>query len=298
MNILCLGNEGFIGSHITRELLRRGHHVTGVTRRPSRLEPHPAYAHVQADRRHPSLEALLSPLGSFDSIVDVVAYDAEDVKCIHFLRERTGHYLQIGSGGVYIPLEIPAPYRETDYSCHTLVKNPDTSPRLLAYVHGKQRAEAMARELFSPVTIIHPPIVLGADDVTQRLLHYVKAVKLQQGVPLTHGGMAAASYVFADCLAASIANVLENSTTHGQIINIASRTIVTVRWMVKRIAHLLQLPLNILPPDATPDPFATLEAYILDLSRAEAAGVLVDDDFLGRFDQTVQSLAQSLDVRN
>jgi putative NADH-flavin reductase len=54
MNIALLGATGFVGSHLLREALQRGHHVTAIVRDPSKLTAQPGHLTVvQGDVNQP-----------------------------------------------------------------------------------------------------------------------------------------------------------------------------------------------------------------------------------------------------
>jgi UDP-apiose/xylose synthase len=76
LKILSLGAGGFIGSHLTRHLIGRGHEVTGVDTHTDKLEDllgHPRLAFVERDIRDASvgLEGLVARA---DVVVDLIAY--------------------------------------------------------------------------------------------------------------------------------------------------------------------------------------------------------------------------------
>lgn len=69
MNILVTGASGFVGGAIARYLRQRGHHVTGLSRRPPRSEA--ADRAVLHDLAHPAPEC-----GPFDVVVHAAALSA------------------------------------------------------------------------------------------------------------------------------------------------------------------------------------------------------------------------------
>ncbi len=49
MKVALIGASGFVGSRILAEILRRGHKVTAIVRRPERIAPHPRLTVMRAD---------------------------------------------------------------------------------------------------------------------------------------------------------------------------------------------------------------------------------------------------------
>ena len=69
MNILVTGTSGFVGGAIGRYLRLRGHHVTGLSRRPPRA--HATDRNLAHDLARPAPE-----LGSFNAVIHAAAHSA------------------------------------------------------------------------------------------------------------------------------------------------------------------------------------------------------------------------------
>ena len=76
--VLLIGGGGFMGPHVARALIARGHDVTVLTRG---RRPRPEGVHgLEADRGDPRSLALALEGRRFDFTVDFLAYDAIDIE--------------------------------------------------------------------------------------------------------------------------------------------------------------------------------------------------------------------------
>jgi putative NADH-flavin reductase len=69
LNIAVIGPAGFGGSWLTKELVSRGHYVTGLSRNPEKLGKHPLYIPKFLDITS-SIPELAQAFAGFDVIVD------------------------------------------------------------------------------------------------------------------------------------------------------------------------------------------------------------------------------------
>lgn len=99
MNLLILGGTGFIGPHMVREALRRGHSVTLFNRGRTNNELFPDLETITGDRAG-DLEGLHGR--EWDAVIDNSGYMPQHVKrSAEALSDTVGHYLFISSISAY-----------------------------------------------------------------------------------------------------------------------------------------------------------------------------------------------------
>lgn len=69
LNVLVIGATGHGGSYLCVELVSRGHHVTGMTRTPSRLGRHTLYTPKEFDIENEPFLHLIEALKGYDLVV-------------------------------------------------------------------------------------------------------------------------------------------------------------------------------------------------------------------------------------
>ena len=70
MKIGILGPTGFSGSHIAIELLNRGHHVVGFSRRPEKLGKHQNYSPVSLAIETTPILDLITAFSGLDTLIN------------------------------------------------------------------------------------------------------------------------------------------------------------------------------------------------------------------------------------
>ncbi len=99
MNLLILGGTGFIGPHMVREALRRGHTVTLFNRGRTNNELFPDLETITGDRAG-NLEGLHGR--EWDAVIDNSGYMPQHVRrSAEVLSDTIGHYLFISSISAY-----------------------------------------------------------------------------------------------------------------------------------------------------------------------------------------------------
>jgi nucleoside-diphosphate-sugar epimerase len=135
--------------------------------------------HLRADRSE--LAAVEQALGSrsFDVVVDNIAYEPDDAATmLAVLDGRAGRYLLTSSTAVYAERFTRRPIHEddADLSVRAAVDAPNPFHSRLghAYANGKRAAEQVVRQSNLPWTIVRPPVIVGADDRTNRVWWFVQ----------------------------------------------------------------------------------------------------------------------------
>ncbi|KAK3046883.1 hypothetical protein LTR09_011634 [Extremus antarcticus] len=112
MKVAVIGPAGFSGSHICRELLTRGHTVTGLSRSPAKLGAHPSYTPIPLDINTTSIASLVPAFTGFDALIDAYNGANEYKDYLEATRKillaakaaRVGYIIKIGGSG---SLELP-----------------------------------------------------------------------------------------------------------------------------------------------------------------------------------------------
>ncbi|MFE0147518.1 NAD-dependent epimerase/dehydratase family protein [Nonomuraea sp. NPDC059007] len=184
MNEICvIGGSRYFGRRLVENLRDHGARVTVVNRGSS--APPEGVTHLRADRGDEEGMRLALAGRTFDAVVDQVCYTPGHAAVARRVFEgRTRRYVMTSTVEVYADLGGGGPYREDalDLTAGTIRADPPPSGEL-TYGEGKRLAEAVlarpAEFVFASVRTAH---VLGGDDFTGRLEHYVRRV--DAGLPV------------------------------------------------------------------------------------------------------------------
>ena len=174
MDLLILGGTGFIGPHLVRHAVARGHRVTIFTR--GRRNPDlPAGVVRLTGDRNGQLGALEGK--RWDAVVDDSATNPEWVRqSTQLLKDAVGRYLFTSSTGVYYPYLT----RGLDESVppHLDVKDPKDGSETFGV--AKARCEREVLLTFGDRGIIsRPTYIVGPGDTTDRFPYW--PVRLARG---------------------------------------------------------------------------------------------------------------------
>jgi 2'-hydroxyisoflavone reductase len=177
MHILVLGGTRFVGLHIVREALARGHQVDTFHRGRT---PAPEGARSLLGDRDADLEALVGD--DWDAVIDVSGYLPRQVRsAAERLQPRTGRYLFISSCAVYARhdgpgMDVGSALRTLD-DPDTETIDPDT------YGGLKVLCEQEAERAFPGRCLsLRPTYVVGPNDGTDRFTYWLRRVR--QGGPM------------------------------------------------------------------------------------------------------------------
>ncbi|MBP7186524.1 MAG: NAD-dependent epimerase/dehydratase family protein [Ruminococcus sp.] len=147
MNILVTGGTVFASRFTAEYFIEKGHNVYVLNR--GNDEQSVGALHIKADRH--SLGDTLKKY-RFDAVLDVTAYNAQDVKDLIDGLGEFGTYVLVSSSAVY-PETLSQPFRENDL----------TGPNSIwgAYGTDKIAAEKYVEENISDHYIIRPPYLYG-----------------------------------------------------------------------------------------------------------------------------------------
>jgi nucleoside-diphosphate-sugar epimerase len=161
MRVLVIGGTRYLGRAIVQRLAARGDEVTVANRGQTASDLPLGVAQVICDiDEHGSLLGALEGL-NFDAAVHMIAMNGpRALTVLEDLRGRIDHYVQCGSTGVYMPLQVvPA---DEDHPV-----DPPSDKR--GGFNGKAEAYRQAAELCAewdlPMTSVNPTCIIGAGAV-------------------------------------------------------------------------------------------------------------------------------------
>ncbi|HUH13904.1 MAG TPA: NAD-dependent epimerase/dehydratase family protein, partial [Longimicrobiales bacterium] len=211
LRILILGGTGFIGPHLVREVLARGH--TPVLFNRGRTEPRlfpeqfEGLENLIGDRNG-DISALGD--GRWDAVVDDSGYTPDAVRATaQLLRGRVGHYLFTSTRGVYAGFTAE---RIDEDAPVGIAGVPDTE--WTGYGPLKALAEREVRAAFPERhSITRPPIITGPGDSTDRYTYWY--VRIDEGGEVLAPGVPSdpVQYVDVRDLVEFYVHVLEQGTT-------------------------------------------------------------------------------------
>ncbi len=178
MRVLVAGGTRFIGRHLVEFLLDEGHEVTLFNRGQTNPDLFPEAARVAGERADPP--AVLGQR-DWDWVFDVSAYVEEEVvPLVRAVGPRTGRYVYVSTGGVYMPRPDGAEITEDSPQWPAEERYlGDGAPN--AYGAKKAKAERalwrLGPECGMQVTVVRPVVVYGPWDPTDRCHYWLHRVK-------------------------------------------------------------------------------------------------------------------------
>lgn len=175
LRILFLGGTGFIGPHMVRRAIERGHRVSLFTRGRSGTDLFPEAEHLIGDR-HGQLDALKGK--SWDVVIDNSGYLPEDVQAsAELLRGSVGHYHFTSTIDAY--RDYHTANMDESYPLATL---PPGTPHDPSRFYGPLKAlcEAVVAATYPDHhTIVRPGWIVGPGDNNHLFTYW--AVRMDRG---------------------------------------------------------------------------------------------------------------------
>ncbi len=281
MKILVTGGTVFLGRHIVKAAVARGHDVTLFNRGQTNQALFPTLAKLKGDRATGDLSALAGMV--WDAVIDSSAYYPRAVSDL-LAAVTTKHYTLVSSISVYASHAEP---NQTEAAA-VLADRPETET-VTGETYGPLKVlceEAAYAALPDQTLSVRSGLIVGPDDPTDRFTYW--PVRVAQGGAMLTPGSAAYPMQFVDVRdeAAWIIQAVEQSLTGnynvtglpisiGDVLT-ASRAIAqsdaTFQWISATecadhdVAPWQDLPLWMPAPD-----FAGFSAY--NIEKARAAGL-------------------------
>jgi 2'-hydroxyisoflavone reductase len=174
MRLLILGGTGFIGPHLVRHAVDRGHHVTIFTR--GRRSPDlPASVERLVGDRNGQLGALQGK--KWDAVIDDSATNPEWVRMsTELLADAVGSYLFTSSTGVYYPYLV----RGVDETVQPHLEVVDPKDGSETYGVAKAQSERQTQRVFGErAIVVRPTYIVGPGDTSDRFPYW--PVRLARG---------------------------------------------------------------------------------------------------------------------
>lgn len=169
LDILILGGTGFIGPHMVREALRRGHSVTLFNRGRTNNALFPDLETIKGDRNN-GLDGLVGR--EWDAVIDNSGYVPRHVQdSAKLLALNVGRYLFISTVSVYASFDV---HNDEDSPLATIAD--ETVEEVTGETYGALKAlceKRVAAEIEEDrLTILRPTYVCGPGDHTDRFSYW------------------------------------------------------------------------------------------------------------------------------
>ena len=169
LDILILGGTGFIGPHMVREALRRGHNVTLFNRGRTNSALFPDLETIIGDRDG-GLDGLKGR--SWDAVIDNSGYVPRHVQdSARLLANRVERYLYVSTVSVYADFSI---HNTEDSALATIAD--ETVEEVTGETYGALKAlcekRVTAEYAAEAVTIVRPTYIAGPGDHTDRFSYW------------------------------------------------------------------------------------------------------------------------------
>lgn len=284
MKVLVIGGSRFLGHHITRRLLEKGHEVTLFNRGITPDDFGNRVERIQGDRYDARSFSEKLRTHRFDVVVDMIAYKPEDSRmAVETFLGHLDHYIHISTAAVYtVTQDYPCPLREEDYD-RPLYRPEGARDEGWVYGVNKRGCEDVLREAHKvkgfPATMFRLPIVIGERDPTLRAYSYFIRIADQKPIILPDSGMNVFTHVYQGDVARTLVDNLQNPLAVGEVYNLAQERAVTLRSFVQKAARiigvepeLVDIPAEILRRASlgTPfSPFFNRRPFVLDVRKAK-----------------------------
>ncbi len=191
LRILILGGTGFIGPHMVRRAVERGHKVTLFNRGKSNADLFPQLETLTGDRDG-KLDALKGR--TWDAVIDNSGYVPRHVRdSATLLTSSVGRYLFISTGSVYA-------YDQERYDENSpLLKAPDPASEEVNKYYGELKVlceEAVNGIYRDRSTVLRLHMVAGPGDPTHRFTYW--PVRVERGGEVLVPGLATAPVQYID----------------------------------------------------------------------------------------------------
>lgn len=167
LHLLILGGTGFIGPHLVRLAVARGHQVTIFTRGRKNADLPPGITRLTGDRNG-QLQALEGK--KWDAVVDDSATNPEFVRqSAALLKDAVGRYLFTSSTGVYYPY-LKRGLDETTAPHLVVADEKDGSE---TYGVNKATCEKIVADTFGDRgLVVRPGYIVGPGDTSDRFPYW------------------------------------------------------------------------------------------------------------------------------
>jgi nucleoside-diphosphate-sugar epimerase len=245
MKALVLGGSQFVGLHLVRELVARGHAVTVLNRGKTETQLPPGVERLAADRTDAA--AMRSALSGteWDAVFDVsgfimAASNSNLTDLVDMLDGHVGAYVYTSSIMAYAPTGV-FPWTEDQSSVD---EGPNT------YGGFKKMVEEILLERHAatgfPASVVRPACIYGPDNnIYDMEMAYF--LRLLRGLPIIvpHDGLTTCSYGHVDDLCRAMVDMAGHASAPGEVFNISAEA-VTANAYVAALSEIVGRPADVL----------------------------------------------------
>jgi 2'-hydroxyisoflavone reductase len=235
VEILVIGGTLFIGRILVKELVRKGHSVTVLHRKPEH-DLGPGVASLRADRNDAgSLQWALAKR-SFDVVFDNV-YDWERGTTAAQI-EATVQACGWAKLSRYIFMSSVAAYGEGSGCREEDPLAPADHPD--SYVRNKANSERLLFRMHEqhglPVVTLRPPFIYGPGNPYYREAFFWDRIRDRRPVIIPDNGDRLMQFIYVDDLVSCAVNTMENQAAIGQAFNVANPMPISQLELVNALA--------------------------------------------------------------
>ncbi|WP_078546328.1 SDR family oxidoreductase [Litchfieldia alkalitelluris] len=195
MNILILGGSRFLGYHLVKEAVNRGHEVTIFNRGISETQDLPNHVEILKGDRNGDLTPLKDR--SWDIVIDTSGYIPRLVKnSAELLSQNTDLYVFISSISVYNDFSVP----KISEDAPVLTLEDPTIEEVNGDTYGPLKAlceNEVEKAFANRALIIRPGLIVGPDDYTDRFTYWPRRIS-EGGEVLVPGDKPGSNVQFID----------------------------------------------------------------------------------------------------
>jgi len=224
MKVLVVGGTGFVGTHLCRELRRREHDVTSLSRSPGEADLPEGVTEATGDVT--DYDSIAGAFAGMDAAINLVAlsplFKPSGGNGMHdeVHRKGTEHCVEAAEEhGVDRFVQMSA-----------LGADPDGDT---AYIRSKGRAESTVRESSLDWTIFRPSVVFGEGG---EFVEFTRLLAPPYVTPLPGGGKTRFQPIWVGDVVEMLAASLESAEHVGEIYDIGGPEVLTLAD-VARLAH-------------------------------------------------------------
>lgn len=170
LKLLILGGTGFLGPHLVRVAVERGHEMTLFNRGVTNPHLFPELEKLRGDRRTSNLDALRDR--SWDAVIDTSAYYPRVVdEATSLLAERVRQYVFVSTISVYAKRDIIG----MDETAPLATIEDESTEQVSGLTYGPLKVLCeRAAETAMPgrVLTVRPGLIVGPGDTTDRFTYW------------------------------------------------------------------------------------------------------------------------------
>ncbi len=258
MRILIIGGTRFIGPHVVRRVIAKGHDVTLFHRGKTKVDLPDGVKHILGNRQ--DLSDFQNEFKKIqpDIVLDMIPLTEQDARMVvNTFKDITSRIIAISSQDVYraygiligkeddtienVPLKEDAALRKKIYPYRLNKPRAQDDPQKALDDYDKILVEnVIMGESELPGTILRLPMVYGPGDSQHRLFEYVKRMDDKRPAIILEQGLANWQWSrgYVENIADAIALAITNENSKNRIYNVGEPDALTLAEWVKKIGQI------------------------------------------------------------